>query len=124
MKKYILVIDEEQLICSGMKRALNQERFQIDTAASVTEAICRHKASAYDVCLLDTRFDESCLPLLERVRKCWPGMKIILMTTCDISPHDNMYEYLQQVGENSVSRYLCKPFNLQQLNDAVAHALN
>lgn len=124
MKKYILVIDGEQLICSGMKRALSQEQLQIDTASTVIDAISRHKAFAYDLCLLDTRLDEQGLTSIETVRRCWPATKIILMTTCDINPHDDMYEYIQHIGGNGVSHYLCKPFNLQQLKDAVSRALN
>ena len=126
MKKYILVIDNEQLICSGLKRALSQEQLQIDTVSTVTDALIKHNSSDFDLCLLDIRLDENGLSLIERVRKCWPDMKIILMTTCEINPHDDndMDEYIQHAGKNGVSHYLCKPFNLQQLRDVVCHALN
>lgn len=125
MEKYILIIDNEQLLCHGLKRALNREKVQIDTASTVIDAIARHNSRNYDLCLLDIKLsDEKCLTLIETIRGHWPEMKIILMTTCDINPHEEILEYILQNGKTGVSHLLCKPFDLHQLNNIVAYGLN
>lgn len=125
MEKYILIIDNEQLLCQGLKRAFNRGKVQIDTAATVGDAITRHNSCTYDLCLLEIRLsDEKCLTLIETIREQWPEMMIILMTTCDISPHEEINEYILQAEKNGASHLLCKPFDLQQLKDIVAHGLN
>lgn len=125
MEKYILIIDNEQLLCHGLKRALNSEKVQIDTASAVVDAIARHNSRNYDLCLLDIKLsDENCLTLIETIRGQWPEIKIILMTTCDINSHEETLEYILQNGKTGVSHLLCKPFDLRQLKDIVAHGLN
>lgn len=124
MNRYILIIDKEQLLCQGLTRALRHGRVQVDSAPTVVDAMARHNRRDYDLCLLDIKLsDENCLNLIEIIREQWPGMKIILMTTCDISPHEEINEYILRAEKNGASRLLCKPFNLRQLRDVVAHSM-
>ena len=120
----ILIIDSEQLMCHGLKKALHRDHIQVDTASSVTDALMSCAGLLFDLCIFDIRLpDENGLRMVEALRSHWPGMNIILMTACDFGLDDNAAGYVQQIINNGVCHFLCKPFELQQLKELVTHTL-
>jgi CheY-like chemotaxis protein len=124
MKKHILVIDDERLMCYGLKKALSQDLVEVDTASSASEAILALSSCNYDVCLLDVRLpDDSGFKMMEVIKDFCPKIKIILMTTSDIIPDEVMYENIRKAMANGACNFLCKPFDLKQLREVIAGAL-
>jgi two-component system, response regulator, stage 0 sporulation protein F len=124
MKKHILVIDDERLMCFGLKKALSQDLVHVDTASSASEAILALSSCNYDVCLLDIRLpDDSGFKMMEVIRDFCPKIKIILMTTSDIVPDEVMNENIRKAKTNGACNFLCKPFDLKQLREVIAGAL-
>lgn len=120
MKKHILVIDDERLMCYGLKKALSQELIEVDTASSASEAILALSACNYDVCLLDIRLpDDSGFRMMEVIKDFCPKIKIILMTTSDIALDDAMSENVQRAMAIGACQFLPKPFDLKQLREVI-----
>lgn len=124
MRKHILVIDDERLMCYGLKKALSQDLIHVDTASSASEAILALGSCNYDICLLDIRLpDDSGLRMMEVIRDFCPRITIILMTTSDLVHDEAMSENIRKAGAGGACRVLCKPFDLKQLRDVIADAL-
>jgi CheY-like chemotaxis protein len=118
------VIDDERLICYGLKKALSQDLVEVDTASSASEAILALSSCNYDVCLLDVRLpDDSGFKMMEVIKDFCPKIKIILMTTSDIIPDEVMNENIRKAMANGACNFLCKPFDLKQLREVIAGAL-
>ncbi|MCL7487987.1 MAG: response regulator [Desulfobulbaceae bacterium] len=123
MKK-LLIIDDGQLLCYGLRRALHQDQMQVDTVSSVKEAIRTLDSNSYDLCLVDIRFpDESGFETVKTIRDRWPDIKILLMTACDITLYENFTELIDIARSNGACHLLCKPFDLKQLREVISHAL-
>jgi CheY-like chemotaxis protein len=125
MKKSILIIDHERLLCYGLKKALSQDLLKVDTASTYSEAVRSLIAYNYDMCLLDIRFPDvvTGFEMMEVIRHFCPETKIFLMTASDISLDDDFDENIQKAKTNGASHLLSKPFNLKQLKEFIFHAL-
>lgn len=124
MKKRILVIDEGRLMCYGLKKALSQEKVEVDTAFTVTYAVTTFQSRTYDLCLFDIcPPDEKGFELMGAIRSAWPGMKIILMSANDIALYEDPDGVIHKARSNGACHLLCKPFNLKLLKDIVLRTL-
>jgi len=121
MKKRILVIEDNKLMCFGLKRALLQDSIEVDIATTVYDAIQKFSTNSYDLCLCNfCSKDESELQMMDMLRSHWPEMEIILMTAGD----RDLEGKLTRVRKKWPCHLLYKPFGLQHLKDALTHALN
>ncbi|MDH3329696.1 MAG: response regulator [Desulfobulbaceae bacterium] len=124
MKKRILVIDDDKLICYGLKKALNHGSNDVETASTASEALLALTACSYDLCLLDIRLpDFNSYKMMRIVRDICPKIKIIVMTASFITQE---YEFSAQVDEamrNGACYFIYKPFDLRQLKDIVERVL-
>jgi len=124
MKKHILVIDDERLMCYGLKKVLSHDMIEVDTASTASEAILALSACNYDMCLLDIRLpDDSGFKMMEVIKDFCPKIKIILMTASDIDLEDEMSGNIQKAKTNGACHFLCKPFDLKQLREVISGVL-
>ena len=65
MPKKILIVDDEPLIVKGLKYSLEQDNYEIDSAADGEEAINKFFAGQFDLVLLDVM-----LPKVEGMEVC------------------------------------------------------
>ncbi|MFH1879272.1 MAG: response regulator, partial [Bacillota bacterium] len=65
MAKKILLVDDEPLIVKGLQYSLEQEGFEIESAADGEEALAKFFAGKYDFILLDVM-----LPKLDGITVC------------------------------------------------------
>jgi CheY-like chemotaxis protein len=125
MKKHILVIDECRLMRYGLKKALSRGLIEVDTAYTVSYAVTAFGSSCYDLCLFDV-----CPPvakgfeLMGVIKNVGPDMKIILMTTNDITASDDADEIIDKAKTNGARHLLCKPFDLKLMKDVVCHTMS
>ena len=109
MPKKILIVDDEPLIVKGLKYSLEQDNYEIDSAADGEEAISKFFAGQYDLILLDVM-----LPKIEGMEVCQrirehSNVPIIMLT----AKGDDMDKILGL--EFGADDYMTKPFNILEV---------
>ena len=106
----ILIIEDEPSLREVMQRALEQERYIVETAATYAEADARIAAYSYDCILLDIMLpDGSGLRLLEHIKHLRRRDKLII-----ISARDSLDDKVEGL-ELGADDYLPKPFHTAEL---------
>ena len=106
----ILIIEDEPSLREVMQRALEQERYIVETAATYAEADARIAAYSYDCILLDIMLpDGSGLRLLEHIKHLRRRDNVIIISARDSL--DDKVEGLELGADDS----LPKPFHTAEL---------
>ena len=106
----ILIIEDEPSLREVMQRALEQERYIVETAATYAEADARIAAYSYDCILLDIMLpDGSGLRLLEHIKHLRRRDNVII-----ISARDSLDDKVEGL-ELGADDYLPKPFHTTEL---------
>jgi len=114
----ILVIDDEQVICSGCRLVLSDKGHSVDTCMTGKAGIDKILRDQYDVLLLDLKLpDMDGMEILRRIRKEKPGVYVIVMT--GYSTVQNAVEAMKLGAFD----YLAKPFSDDELTIAVERAV-
>lgn len=115
MKPRILVIDDEEAICTVIKKFLSGENITIDVSVSVKDAISLLKSNYYDVILIDKNMpgsqdlDGGGMELLRYIRAKFIPSEVIMMT--GYATLDTAIEAMRLGAFD----YLLKPFSMQEL---------
>jgi two-component system nitrogen regulation response regulator GlnG len=124
----VLIIDDEEAICWGLRRVLEKEGLAVDTAASAEQGFKLAKTVRPDVIILDVRLPGmDGLSASELFRQKLEGQRangqrldevpIIIMTAFGDLPT------AVSAFSKGVFEYLTKPFDLQQMVSVVHRAL-
>ena len=124
----VLIIDDEEAICWGLRRVLEKEGLTVDTASSAEQGFKLAKAARPDVIVLDVRLPGmDGLSASELFRQRLEGQRangqrlddvpIIIMTAFGDLPT------AVSAFQKGVFEYLTKPFDLQQMVSVVHRAL-
>lgn len=106
----ILIIEDEPSLREVMQRALEQERYIVETAATYAQADARIAAYSYDCILLDIMLpDGSGLRLLEHIKHLRRRDNVII-----ISARDSLDDKVEGL-ELGADDYLPKPFHTAEL---------
>ena len=106
----ILIIEDEPSLREVMQRALEQERYIVETAATYAEADACIAAYSYDCILLDIMLpDGSGLRLLEHIKHLRRRDNVII-----ISARDSLDDKVEGL-ELGADDYLPKPFHTAEL---------
>lgn len=106
----ILIIEDEPSLREVMQRALEQERYIVETAATYAEADARIAAYSHDCILLDIMLpDGSGLRLLEHIKHLRRRDNVII-----ISARDSLDDKVEGL-ELGADDYLPKPFHTAEL---------
>lgn len=106
----ILIIEDEPSLREVMQRALEQERYIVETAATYAEADARIAAYSYDCILLDIMLpDGSGLRLLDHIKHLRRRDNVII-----ISARDSLDDKVEGL-ELGADDYLPKPFHTAEL---------
>ncbi len=106
----VLVVDDEPVVASSMRRALNRRGFRVDEAFSGNDALNRILNQMYDLVLLDMRMpDSSGLELLPTIKKHRPKLPVVMVT--GYASIDTAVEAIQR----GASDYMAKPFTPDEL---------
>ena len=106
----ILIIEDEPSLREVMQRALDQERYVVETAATYAEADAKIAGYSYDCILLDIMLpDGSGLRLLEHIKRLRRRDNIII-----ISARDSIDDKVEGL-ELGADDYLPKPFHTAEL---------
>ncbi len=106
----ILVIEDEPSLREVMQRALEQERYVVETAATYAEADAKIAGYTYDCILLDIMLpDGSGLRLLDHIKRLRRRDNVII-----ISARDSLDDKVEGL-ELGADDYLPKPFHTAEL---------
>jgi DNA-binding NtrC family response regulator len=118
MNDEILVVDDEPQMLIAINETLRRSGYNISTAGSGMEALCRLKEKYYRLVITDMRMPEvSGLDLLRRVKSLAPQTPVILLTA---------YGTIQNAVDamrHGAFDYLLKPFSSESLENVVRRAL-
>ena len=114
----VLVVDDEAVVASSMRRSLNRRGFRVDEAFSGNDALNRILNEMYDLVLLDMRMpDSSGLELLPTIKRHRPKLPVVMVT--GYASVDTAVEAIQR----GASDYLAKPFTPDELYAAANRAI-
>ena len=119
MNVKILLIDDEKLICSSLKRYLeNNDDFTVDTAFNGKQALSKLDENHYDIILTDLNLpDFKDFELIDEVRNTGKQMPIIAMSAQFPDSTES------EITRNNIFKCISKPFELEELSEYVITAV-
>lgn len=113
--KRVLVIDDEAKFGRLVAGFLTGRGYQTSVASNTDEALETLEGFGPEIVLLDVRMPGlSGLELLKRIRAVPVPPRVIMVTAMDTS------EIIDEAMDNGAEGYLCKPINLNQLEQLLA----
>ena len=114
----IWIIDDEPAICYALRTNLEEDRHAVEVFSGAEAALKSLKKQQPDLILLDVRLPgASGLEVLEKLKKDFPQIPVILMTA-----FGDLQTAVQAV-QGDAFEYLTKPFDLETVMQAVRRAL-
>jgi two-component system NtrC family sensor kinase len=114
----VLLVDDEPLVLSSLRRLLGREDFQIALAASAAEGLAHLEAHDVDIVLSDYKMPGmNGLEFLEEVRRRWPRPRR-LMLTAQAEPR----AVEQALHDGLLHRAMTKPWDNRELIQALRDA--
>jgi CheY-like chemotaxis protein len=110
MKKYFLVVDDEDLIRSSLSTVFQNSGHEVVTASARESALKAIRENNFDLCFLDMHLpDINGLEIMKMLRDVSPQTRIIMMTGSEITD-----SIMKEVRENAHC-LISKPFELDQV---------
>lgn len=115
---HVLICDDEESICWGLKRLLTEEGHEVSVAASAEAALSAAASCAPDLAVMDIRLPGmDGLSAMRRLRDLVGPLPIIIITA-----FGNL-ETAVSATKNGAFDYLTKPFDLEKAAHVVKRAL-
>ena len=115
----ILCVDDEPNVLSSLRRLLRGAGYQVQVAESGAAGMLTMQAGAVDVVISDMRMPEmDGGQFLLQVRERWPQtIRFMLTGESDVA------SVIDAVNQGAISRYITKPWNDDELVQAIGEAL-
>ncbi len=122
MHKKILVIDDDRLVCSLLEETLTEEGYDVIVTNSAEQGVSLYQKNRIDLVITDIIMpDKEGLETIRELIRLSPHIKIIAMSGGGIVPGE---EYLAIASRMGASCTLSKPFNREELLQAIAKTLD
>ena len=107
----IMVVDDELSIRESLKGWLQQDGYQVETAAGGPEALAKNAENRFDIMLIDVKMPEmDGLTLLKKIKETDSDIAIVMMTA-----HGDIQDAVEAMKLGAYD-YLLKPFDLEELS--------
>jgi DNA-binding NtrC family response regulator len=110
----ILVLDDEPIVCTRLKPALEKEGYYIETFTNSSLAKQRLEEKSFDIVVTDLKMAEiDGLALLKFVREKWAHTRVIIISgfaTVDVT---------REAFQAGVRDVIAKPFKISQLKELI-----
>lgn len=117
----LLIVDDEHIICNGLKEYINWELLKINSVYavnSVDEALDFLSDNYIDIVITDIRMPiHDGIYLTENIKMYYPDIKVLML-----SGYDD-FEYAKRAIHLGVEDYLSKPVDFDELTQAVAKVI-
>lgn len=115
----ILVIDDDSLILDVVREILELDNYAVETALSGAEGIEKHRKSPADLVITDLIMPhKDGISVISDLKKEFPGVRIIAMTGTP------KVEKIAEAVQADVNRVIAKPFDQEELLEAVAQLID
>ncbi len=106
----VLLVDDDRQVLSSISSALATRGLTSEVAASGEEALEKLGEHVFEMMLADVSMPGmSGIELLERARRQWPGMAVVML-----SAHQSVPTVVEALKKGAID-YLVKPFRLEEL---------
>ena len=113
----VLVVEDDTAVRTAVRRYLKSQGHHVVEAADGIEGLTRLKAQTVDLVVTDVQMPRmNGFELIQRVRQEMPEMPIVVMTAVRGAANDLEHEL-------GIQCVLTKPFELEDLSNAVRQAL-
>jgi DNA-binding NtrC family response regulator len=110
----ILVLDDEKIVCTRLRPALEKEGYRVETFIDSLQAKQRLEEHRFDIVVTDLRMaDIDGLELFRFINEKWPGTKVIIISGFAT------VELTREALQAGVSEIVSKPFKISQLKDII-----
>ena len=117
-RRRILVVDDEPTVRESCQRIFGERGYDVETAASGQEGLDRAAAGYFDCALVDLKMpDMDGMEVVRTARKHRGNMAVLIITGY------GSVDTAAEATRLGVCDYVCKPFEPQQIADAVERAL-
>lgn len=117
----ILLVEDEDGVRKALKRALSMAGHDVSAASNGQEAVDENDFTAFDVLVTDLIMPEKeGLETMRAARVKNPDIKVVAMSGATPSGDGSMSHYLVLAQRMGADRVLPKPFELEELTQAVA----
>ena len=107
----IIVVDDELSIRESLRGWLQQDGYQMETAAGGPEALAKNAENRFDIMLIDVKMPEmDGLTLLKKIKETDADIAIVMMTA-----HGDIRDAVEAMKLGAYD-YLLKPFDLEELS--------
>ncbi|SCJ33907.1 Transcriptional regulatory protein ZraR [uncultured Eubacterium sp.] len=118
MKEKILIIDDEEDVCTSIAFAL-ETFYEIHIVDNAPDGLYYFQKDHFSLCIMDIRLEKmNGVALLDEIKKIDEKAIVILMTACALV--NSSIEAIQK----GAYTYLIKPFDIQELFFVIKKALN
>ncbi len=120
----ILIVDDEQLILFGLKKALRHHPYQVVTAETAAQALKLMADRFFDMCILDIYLpDFNGLELMKAIKLLYPKTLTVIMTASYING-SNLSDNIHQAILGGACHFIIKPFKLDEVTAFICEALD
>ena len=112
----VLIVDDQQMFREGIRQRLEQEAniCIVGEAATAEEALLQVELSEPDIVILDIRLpDISGIEVARRMRRQWPDLKILMLSSYDFD------QYVSAAARVGIQGYLVKDAPQDELVNAI-----
>lgn len=107
---HVIVVDDEEGMCTILRKVLSQEGYRVDTYTRSEEALSHIRDAPPDVVVTDLKMPGSSgLEILRAVRQASPTTNVIIMTA-----YATLESAIQAMRDGAYD-YITKPFKLDEL---------
>jgi CheY-like chemotaxis protein len=122
-KARILVVDDEQLICTSFTKVLVEAGYEVDTALNGEAAVELASSKQYDVVFLDL-----VMPGIDGIQTCKKikqlNEKTTIVSMTGNFDQDPIYKEIEFSQAGGVTHYLYKPFGREEILETVKKVLS
>ena len=113
----ILVVDDEQMMCTLLTKILRREGYQVETAAGGAEALEKLQRAPYSIVISDMKMPGmDGFELLKQVKQMYPDVGVIIMTA-----YGDTYT-VKDALLLGADEYITKPFKSYEISLVVERA--
>lgn len=119
MKEWVLVIDDESLICISLEAGLSDLGYEVGTAGDITEGLAAAERIRPNVVLIDNRLGSDVgTDYIEAIHRLDEDVRIIMITAYGTVTQD------MEAIRRGACEFVQKPFDLDELNLTIRRGLD
>jgi DNA-binding NtrC family response regulator len=118
MPNELMIIDDEQIVCTMCKKVLEAEGYQVETFTDSVQALERIKEKRFDVVITDLKMENvDGMDILREVNDRYPDTKVIMLTA-----YATLDAAIEAIREK-IFDFFPKPVKIEELKKAIKKAL-